>query len=226
MAGTNMNWDEYNDIPIHEINGITYAFMSYTYGLNGLTLPEGEEYAVNIWPGHEEEILEKVRQADQMADVVIMAMHWGTEYSMEVNDEQLTFARQLSDAGADIIVGNHPHVIQPVQWINGNKTICFYAMGNMISAQLDEENLVGVIGAVDIVKTVKGDETTISLENVKADLIWTDYVKYSDELMVDFKVYPFYELTDEILPGYQAIYEKYKAVLLSLDSSIPVGGFE
>ena len=223
-AGTNDTQEEYDALPIYEMNGITYAFMSYTYGTNGIEPPADQPYVVNYYPGHEEEILEKIRRADELADVVIMAMHWGTEYSHEVNEEQETFALQMSEAGADIIVGNHPHVIQPISWINNHKTICYYAMGNMISAQNDEQNLVGIISGLDITKRVTGEEKEIIIDNVRADLIWTKYRRLSENAVDSIRLYRFEELDDSILPNHDAIYEKYKAIMLSMDDSITVGG--
>ncbi len=217
-AGTNLSFEEQEAIPVYECNGITYAFMAYTYGLNGLIPPEGKEYLVNVYPGQEEKVLERIRQAKEKADVVIMAMHWGIEYSMEPSEEQITFAEQMAEAGADIIIGNHPHVIQPVEWIGD--TICFYAMGNLISAQEGIERLIGMIGGLDITKTVENGETTIKIENVRADLIYT----YYDYAIRNFKVYPFESLDDSILPGYQDIYQEYIQIITERDNTIQVGG--
>ena len=218
MAGTYLSWEEQQAIPVYEVNGITYTFLSWTYGCNGLYAPAGMEYMVNVYPGREEELLNQVRQANEISDLVIVAMHWGTEYSMEANDEKRTLARQLHDAGADIIIGNHPHVIQPIEWIDD--TICYYAMGNMVSAQIEEPNLVGMYGAVTITKTVTGDHTEVKVSDAKADLFWT----YYHEGYYNFKVIPFDELDDAHLPGHDMIYEKYKTKITEYDDSIQVGG--
>ncbi len=222
-AGTYLTKEDQEAIVVHEINGITYAFFSWTYGMNGLSAPIDRPYMVNCYAGREQEMLDQVAKADKMCDVVIIAMHWGTEYSMSVNDEQHDLARKLSDAGADIIIGNHPHVIEPMEWING-KTICFYAMGNMISAQSGEENLVAVMAGLDIVKTVTGEVIDVKIENVRADLLWTTYRRISSDLVDNVKVYPFNELTDDILWNHEEIYKKYLAILQSLDDSIAIGG--
>lgn len=223
-SGTFVSKEDQQDLNIHEMNGITYAFFSWTYGMNGLLAPSDRPWMVNCYDGRVDEMLEQVREADQKADVVIVAMHWGTEYSMGVNSEQKDLAVKLSEAGCDIIIGNHPHVIEPMEWVNDHKTICFYAMGNMICAQWGEENLVGVVAGMDIVKKVKGDEVTVTVENVRADLIWTYYVKVNDSLVKNVKLYPFKDLTDDILPNHEAIYQKYLDVLTSMDDSIPIGG--
>lgn len=223
-SGTFISEEDQKSLNIHEVNGISYAFFSWTYGMNGLEAPYDRPWMVNCYENRVEEMLEQVRQADQQADVVIVAMHWGTEYYMGANDEQKDLARRLSEAGCDIIIGNHPHVIQPVEWVNDHKTICFYAMGNMISAQWGEENRVGVVAGMNIVKKVKGEEVTVSVEDVRADLIWTSYRKISDAQVDQVKLYRFSDLTDDILPGHDEVYRRYLEVLQSLDDSIPIGG--
>ena len=221
-AGTYTSWEEQQEIPVREINGITYTMINYTYGMNGLQAPEGREYLVNCYDGRKEELYEKVEKANGMADVVIVAMHWGTEYSMEANDEQREMASRLSEAGADIIIGNHVHVIQPIEWVND--CIVYYAMGNMISAQNNEENLIGMYGSVDITKTVttENGETTseIKISNPKADLIYTYYNANKRQI----HVYPFSKLDDSILPGYQDVYNRYIGKVNEYDDSIQVGG--
>ena len=219
--GTNTSWEEYNELPVYEVNGISYVFVSWTYGMNGLQCPEGEEYLVNCYDGYMDTMLDQVRQGKEKADVVIVAVHWGDEYSMSPNESQLSIARQLSDAGADIIIGNHPHMIQPVQWINGHKTICFYALGNLISAQFDD-SLVGMMGAVTINKRTEGDKTEITLSDVKADLHWT----YGEAVQwLDIGVFPFTELNESICPGYQELYSRMSQIITAMDDSIQVGGF-
>ena len=221
MQGTNMSWEEREEIPVREVNGITYSFLSWTFGMNGFQPPEGMEYLVNCYTGYEDEMLDQVRRAKEKADVVIMAIHWGTEYADYPNDEQIALAQQLSDAGCDIIVGNHPHMIQPVQWINGHKTICFYAMGNLISAQFDD-SLVGMMGAVTINKKTVDGVSEITLSDAKADLHWT-YGEVNN--WHDIVVYPFSQLDDSICPNYQALYDRMSKIITAMDDTIQVGGF-
>ena len=112
-------------------------------------------------------------------------------------------------------------MIQPVQWINGHKTICFYALGNLISAQFDD-SLVGMMGAVTINKRTEGDKTEITLSDVKADLHWT----YGEAVQwLDIGVYPFTQLNDSICPGYQELYSRMSQIITAMDDSIQVGGF-
>lgn len=225
MSGTNSNEEEYNAIPSMEINGVKIAFLAYCENTNGIN----PDYAweVNYFPGHEEEMLEKIRKAKEENDVVIVSMHWGTEYSHEVNETQFTLADEMTKAGADVVVGNHPHVIQPFQMVNGKPV--FYAMGNLISTQLDQENLVGICAGLDIVVDEDG---TVTTENIKADFTYTTMEGNYPDLRYNVKVQPLSSVSDETLQNQecekqymteQELYEASRSILTSLDSNITIG---
>lgn len=218
-AGVNASMQEYEEIPVYESKGITYTFFSYTYGTNGLQPPSDMPYLVNYYSDHQDELLAKIKQAKQMVDVVIVAMHWGTEYSHQVNQEQKDLADQMAKAGADIIIGNHPHVIQPIQWLNDHQTICFYAMGNMISAQVGDERLIGAMASLQIDKWQVGHEKKIKIHQVQTDLLYTTYTKVTDNYFKDFDLHLLRDVRPDLFPQYQAI-------LQSLDPSIKVEGIK
>lgn len=206
---------------IHEVNGIKYAFFSWTYGMNGLQAPEDQPYMIACYDGHEQEMLDQIKAAKQQADVVIVAMHWGTEYVMDATDEQKRLAQEVADAGADIIVGNHPHCIGPVQWLNNHKTICFYALGNMCAAQYDL-SCIEMMAALTIEKTTFEGKSTIEIKDVKADLMY----QYYQREWAGFEVVPFCQMTDDsYLANHLAVYNEYKPVITALDPTIQVGGF-
>ncbi len=217
-AGTNLSEEERQSIPVYEVNGISYCFLSWTYGCNGLVPPADMPYLVNIYQGHEEELLEQVRVADAKADLVIVAMHWGVEYTLEPVQEVKDLAEKLAAAGADLIIGNHPHVIEPVEYLGD--TLCFYSFGNLIAAQLDTEDRIGMIGGVTVTKTVQPDgETEVSLSDARADLTFICY----DSNIRNFKVVLMRDLDDSQLPNHAEIYEKYQKVLTQYDGRIQVG---
>ena len=124
-----------------ETNGISLAFLAYTYGTNGIPLPGGRDYMVNLID--QELMYADIQHARKAgADLVIVYMHWGLEYSTEPSPEQKELARFLAAAGAHIIIGSHPHVIQPMEYIsmedeNGiqHRTFVAYSLGNFISSQ-------------------------------------------------------------------------------------------
>ena len=83
-------------------------------------------------------VLEDIRSVDREVDYVVVFPHWGTEYQSVPSSYQKEFAQEMTEAGADLIIGTHPHVPQPVEWIdaeNGNKSLCYYSLGNYVSTQ-------------------------------------------------------------------------------------------
>ena len=204
--------EERDKVRIYEKNDIKYAFFSYTTLTNGLNTPTGKEYLNNVYSDAKAKAdIEKVK--DQV-DVIIVAMHWGVEYSLNVSDEQTRIANYLSELGVNLIIGAHPHVVEPVEYINDGKTFVIYSLGNFISGQIGVEKLTGLMMEVTIKKHVDVDGTvTVTVENPKADLTYTRYFINSSKR--DFEVFPYSQLNDNILPSYQSYYEKYKAVVSS-----------
>ncbi len=214
-AGQYSSFEDRDKVRIYEINGIKYAFFSYTTWTNGLNTPVGKEYLNNVYSNDKaQQDIEKVRDK---VDVVIVAMHWGTEYSLGVDNQQQEIANFLSSLGVDIIIGAHPHVVEPVEFIG--KTLVIYSLGNYISNQVGVERLTGLMMGLNIKKVVENNNTTISLEDLKADLIYTHYNNSSR----DFKVYPYSDLNNIILPNYKEYYEKYKNVVTERYQGIEFG---
>ncbi len=154
QLGVNANEEGYNKITYYEKNGITFALLNYTYGTNGIPLPEDKPWCVNLMD--KDKITKDVTEARKNADCVIVFPHWGTEYSFEVSDYQREYVKLFSDLGVDLVIGCHPHVIEPVEWVTnettGKKMLVYYSMGNFISHQIDLENLIGGMAQVTIEK--------------------------------------------------------------------------
>ena len=225
VTGGYSSLDKRNNIVVAEKNGIKYAVLGYTYGTNGLPVPEGYEYLVNVWSvygddnyqAYKEVVKKDIESVRDKVDVLIVSMHWGNEYTHTPSWYQRDAAEFLSENGVDIIIGTHPHVIQPIEYVNN--TLVIYSLGNFISAQIEENTLVGMMASLNIHKHVFNDEVTITIDNIKADLVWTYHERYRN-----FKVIPFYLLDDSKLYGYQAKYEKYKAIINPTnDERIKVG---
>ena len=233
-VGSYTSNEERNTIKIMEKNNITYTMLNYTYGTNGIKVPAGKEYLVNIWPvtgtnpdtdtayqNYKEQVKKDIEQVRDKVDVLIVAMHWGVEYKEEPTIYQKDMASFLASLNVDIIIGTHPHVIQPIEWIND--TIVFYSLGNFISAQYQDDNynkMVGLMSSLEIHKKVLGEETKITIENINNDLIYTYYSNWRN-----FKVIPFSKLTEEYLPNYRNIANKYINIIRSIDNTIPVNAF-
>ena len=192
---------------IYEKNGIKYAFISYTIWTNGLETPRGKEYLNNVYS--EEKAKADIAKVKDKADIIIVAMHWGTEYSLGVDWQQTKIANFLASQGVGLIIGAHPHVVEPVEYINDGKTFVIYSLGNLISDQEGNERLTGLMMAVDIKKKVDVDGTvTVTIENPKAELTYTKS-NYSK----NFKVYPYSQLNTSILSNYESLKNKYQGVV-------------
>ena len=149
--------EENQDIAILTINEVRFAILNYTYSPNMATLQtpiQGHLGMLCNWNKSNglidlttihPDVLTDIKKAKEMADVVIVCPHWGTEYTLVPSSYQKKFAMQMTEAGADLIIGTHPHVVQPIEWIeaeNGNKALCYYSLGNYVSTQRGEQSML------------------------------------------------------------------------------------
>ncbi len=162
-VGTYKSEEERNTILFKEINDLKVAFLSYTYGTNGIPVPSDKPYSVNLIDKNL--ILKDIESAkSQSADVIIASMHWGTEYSTSANDEQIDLRDFLFENGVHIIFGNHPHVVQPMEKVtlsheDGTTTEHFvsYALGNFICDQNYTNTRNSAILSLEITKKSSGE---------------------------------------------------------------------
>lgn len=147
-------------------NGIKLAFLSYTYGTNGIPVPGGKDFLVNLI--NRETMKEEIHRAKKHADVIVMSIHWGNEYKRIPTKEQKDLADFLANEGVDIVFGSHPHVLQPMEWIktaDGRKTFVIYSLGNFISAQHGDYKDIGGLATIDITKHVSDKGNSIELSH-------------------------------------------------------------
>jgi poly-gamma-glutamate synthesis protein (capsule biosynthesis protein) len=199
--------------PIGEKNGIKYALLSYTTVTNGLKAPAGKEYLSNVY--NEEKVKSDIERIKDKVDIILVSMHWGVEYTNTPNTEQKTIAKYLASLGVDIVIGHHPHVIQPVELIDN--TLVFYSLGNFISGQDTNDRLTGMVASLDITVTEENGVKTKQISNVNAELVYTYHQRFSN-----YKLYPYTALTTNIFPSYQSYYDKYVNIITSLNDSITV----
>ena len=193
-AGTYRNAEDKNKIRTGEYGGIKFSFLSYTQYTNGLTLPQGSEMIIGD-TGNLEGMIADVKAAKQVSDVCVVALHWGIENSDIIEDWQRTYAKSLADAGADIIIGNHPHVLRDIELIerkDGGKTLCAYSLGNFISAQSVGQNLIG--GILEFNVTMTEGEKSASITDVKLTPIVTHY----DGNYSNVRIYKLSDYTPEL----------------------------
>ena len=145
-----------------EKNGIRFAFLNYTYDTNGYPLPDGMPFMVHTFD-NEEQIRADIAAADADSDCVIVFAHWGDEYSPYVNDFQFYWTNVFYECGVDVVVGGHPHVVEPYELKSdgaGHDMLVFYSLGNFVSNQTDVECLVGGMARFTITKT--GDDVAVT----------------------------------------------------------------
>ena len=164
MIGANSSQEERDTIMVYEKNGIKIAMLNYTYGLNGFTMPDDMQYLVTLIEDYNYDlIVSDIQKAKSMADFVIVFPHWGTEDLVgDITDFQDYWGRVFTQAGADLIIGTHPHVCEKIEWItadNGNRALCYYSIGNYASNQQETPEVLGGMAKVRIVK--EGDNTYI-----------------------------------------------------------------
>lgn len=157
-----------------EYNGVTFSFLSYTEALNGFSLSRDSEFVIGN-SNDLDKVIADITEAKKNSDVCVVALHWGIEYSDVITDYQRGYAKALSEAGADIIIGNHPHVMRGIEVIESEErdTVCAYSLGNFISAQNNAANMVSGILEFDITFTDRSEKTEIT--NVRLTPIVTHY---------------------------------------------------
>lgn len=232
-AGSYCSDEEREENRIFEKNNIKYTMLNYTYGTNGIPIPDGKDYLVNIWPtqgsnpnndtdyqNYKEQVKKDIEKVRDKVDLLIVAMHWGVEYTHTPTAYQKDMAKFLSENGVDLVIGTHPHVVEPIEYIDN--TLVIYSLGNFISGQDNDLNyakLVGLLSSIDITKTVNKDKTSIKIDNLNNDLLFTYY-----ESKHNYKVIPFSIITDKYLTNYESIYNTYSSVIKQIDETIPVMG--
>ena len=152
---------DYGTIPLHTVNGVTIAYLSYTEHTNGI--PRSNAMEANVLYTSQTDVIEQqVRQAAQLADFVVVGVHWGVEDSHTITGAQRTLAQQLADWGADVIVGTHPHVLQNAGWLtaeDGRRVFAAYSLGNFLSTQSKKDQLIGAVLTLRLQKTTSPDGT-------------------------------------------------------------------
>lgn len=168
-----------------DVKGVKIAFTGYTYGTNEIPLPEGKEYLVNLLD--KELIMRDLKKAGELADLVILYLHWGNEYHRYPSREQVAMAEEFLQAGADMIIGSHPHVIQPVEFIKaGSEKLVAYSLGNFISDQRLHYTDTGMILYVRIVV----NRLSGSSELLDVSFVPTWVHKYHTYTGLNFRVLP------------------------------------
>lgn len=188
VLGINETEDASKQIPIIEKNGIKLAMLNYTYGLNGYSLPKKKPFLVNILD--KKKMAGDIALAESLADFTIVFPHWGSEYVYKPTSMQKELTKFYYEHGVDLVIGAHPHVIEPVEWIETDEThrmLVYYSLGNFMSYQKEAPRMLGAMAKVTITKD--GSQTYISEAGI------TPIVTHYENGPADFH-YAIYKLED------------------------------
>lgn len=213
--GIYRNTDEYNHIVTFTKKGITFSFLSYTYGTNGIQ----PDYDYEVSYFDDAQITSDVARAKEISDVVIVSAHWGDENTFVPNSYQTHYAQLFADLGVDVVIGTHPHTIQPMEWItgaNGNKTFVVYSLGNFLGGMLTTDNAISGIVSFDFRQDV--NTKAISVENIH----WTPLIIHFEgdqnnilAVRYGYKVYKVSDYTDALASSH--VLNGFEGNVVSLD---------
>lgn len=138
VLGIHDSTEDQSHISVINAGGMDIAFLNYTYGTNGILVPPDMPYAVDLLD--EDRVIADLKAAEEMADFTVVCPHWGTEYRLTPDSSQLKWAQIFADNGADLVIGTHPHVIEPVEWVGSfadggdeRGTLVYYSLGNYVN---------------------------------------------------------------------------------------------
>ena len=161
-VGINHSEEDSQNIYTYEANGITVAILNYTYGHNGVTLPKSVSYLINELD--EDKVRSDIRKAEEIADFTIVCPHWGTEMKHIPDEKQASWTNLFLEEGVDLVLGAHPHVVQPVEWVtheNGHQMLVYYSVGNFVNGTNSTGSGVTnrMVGAIADVTIERNEET-------------------------------------------------------------------
>lgn len=195
VLGAYLDEEDANNIRVREVNGVKIAFLAYAEHINGFDALL-DDVPLRVIKNDEEDVIERqIKEARELADVVIVSAHWGAEDTNIVSDDRIELANKMVDWGADVILGCHTHTAQTMEWIerdDGTKGFVYYSMGNFICAQTDNFNVVGELADFDIV--IDGKTNELRLENVGCI---PTIIHYESEFS-NMKIYPYSKYSPEL----------------------------
>ena len=214
VVGINKSQADKDAVTIIEKNGIRIAVLNYTYGTNGISMPSDMPYAVDMLD--ESKVKKDLEYAENNADFTIVCPHWGTEYRLEPDDSQKKWTKIFREGGADLVIGTHPHVIEPLEFLDDEVArrtnnhgdgdmLVYYSLGNFVNwtsgtGEGVTNRMVGGMAKATITKDQAGD-THISKFGVEALVC---HVEKGHEKV---KVYPLSEYTDELADRNEIIFQ-------------------
>ena len=164
VLGIHATQEDADTVKTKEVNGIKIAFLDYTYGTNNSGLGDGYDYMLDIFD--KDKITAMIQKAKQVSDCIIFVAHWGTEDETMPNEFEKQWAAFLMQQGVDVIIGGHPHVLQPYGQLSddqGHSTTVFYSLGNFVSTQQELPELLEGMASFTIQKSTLNGKSTIQI---------------------------------------------------------------
>jgi poly-gamma-glutamate capsule biosynthesis protein CapA/YwtB (metallophosphatase superfamily) len=208
-VGTSRSAQDRDDIPVLSINGIRIALLSYTFSVNGREIPSGQEHVVNYVrlnvPDCDVSLIERhVRRArdDKGADVVIACLHWSLEFESYPVRHLIDTGHRLMELGIDVILGNHPHVLQPMEryrFTDPNTGVdkdglIVYAHGDLVSyLSMVPNSMVGNVVRLTFAKGVEAGQSVSRIAHMDFTPVYHG-ATFVDGLCVDFRLLDFAKL--------------------------------
>ena len=196
-VGINTSEAQKKKLCIYKKNGIKVAILNYTYGTNGIPLTKGMPYAVNYLV--KDEVINDIKRAEKEADFTIVCPHWGTEYYRGITDYQKTWSKIFVENGVDLVLGAHPHVIEPIKYVTdkktGHKMLVYYSLGNFVNSTMSDGRVGDrYVGGLAKVKLKRGTDNKVRIAKygVKATVMHNGGTRFGSS------VYPLTQYTEEL----------------------------
>ncbi len=198
VLGIHNSREEQDQICVYEKNGMKIAILNYTYGTNGISLPADMPYGVDLL--REDKVISDLKQAEELADFTVVCPHWGTEYEHGITDEQKYWTRIFAENGADLVIGTHPHVIEPVEWYgdenDGKEMLVYYSLGNFVNWTSDSGAGISdrMVGGLAEVTLTRGEDGTVKISGYGVEPV----ISHVESGYQGVTAYPLHEYTEEL----------------------------
>ncbi len=185
-----------NNIYVYEKDDLSIAILNYTYGTNGISPPADMPYLVNYL--NEDKVTADIAKAHELADFVVVCPHWGTEYNLGTDSYQQKWTQIFLENGVDLVIGAHPHVIEPIEWVSddeGHEMLVYYSLGNFVTGTASTGTGVAkrvVAGMADVTIGIDEEGEAVIVESDVVPLICHVGIKE------EYTVYPLEEYTQEL----------------------------
>lgn len=196
-VGINTSEAQKKKLCIYKKNGIKVAILNYTYGTNGIPLPKDMPYAVNYLV--KDEVINDIKRAEKEADFTIVCPHWGTEYFRGISDYQKIWSKIFVENGVDLVLGAHPHVIEPIKYVTdkktGHKMLVYYSLGNIVNSTMSDGRVGDrYVGGLAKVKLKRGTDNKVRIAKygVKATVMHNGGTRFGSS------IYPLTQYTEEL----------------------------